>query len=185
MCTPYTSLVAAACSDSVALDGLRIGRALRPLSLDGHVTNDKLQSTSTPTGPTYHPQPLSHHLQHTAMGLVAFLCRHIPWVRDRLLVDPKYLFRVGWEVVVDSGCCTIAEVQKRGKDFWHEFEFYFSDMVVGLVMDVIIVTLLAPTATIGRQHRTAEFTGVWVGWAGLGWAGLGWAGLGWAGSCRF
>ncbi len=27
----------------------------------------------------------------------------------------------------------MAEVRKRGKDFWAEFEFYLSDLVVGLV----------------------------------------------------
>lgn len=29
------------------------------------------------------------------------------------------------------GCATVAEVRKRGDEFWKEFEFYLSDMLVG------------------------------------------------------
>lgn len=97
--------------------------------------------------------------QHTSLGIVAYLCRQLPWVRDRLIADPRYLFKVVVEMVFDSGCATIAEVQKRGDDFWHEIDFYFSDIVVGLVMDVIIVSLLAPTAPIGKRHQSAEYSG--------------------------
>jgi len=34
---------------------------------------------------------------------------------------------------VPTGCATVAEVRKRGDDFWNEFEFYLSDLLVGLV----------------------------------------------------
>jgi N-glycosylase/DNA lyase len=30
-----------------------------------------------------------------------------------------------------SVCATVAEVRKRGEDFWAEFEFYLSDLIVG------------------------------------------------------
>lgn len=30
-----------------------------------------------------------------------------------------------------AGCATVAEVRKRGDEFWKEFEFYLSDMLVG------------------------------------------------------
>ena len=43
----------------------------------------------------------------------------------------------------------MAEVRKRGPDFWAEFEFYLSDLLVGLVMDVVLVGLMAPTAVLG------------------------------------
>ena len=38
----------------------------------------------------------------------------------------------------------MAELRKRGDDFWGEFEFYLSDLMVGLVLDVVLVTLIAP-----------------------------------------
>lgn len=45
----------------------------------------------------------------------------------------------------------MAEVRKRGDDFWKEFEFFLSDWAVGLVLDVALVTLITPAAVLGRQ----------------------------------
>lgn len=53
------------------------------------------------------------------------------------------------QVAIDSGCATFAEVQKRGKDFWNEFELYLSDLSVGIVLDVALVGLLAPFVQFG------------------------------------
>lgn len=53
-----------------------------------------------------------------------------------------------------AGCATVAEVRKRGKDFWAEFEFYLSDLLVGLVMDIVLVSLMAPVASIGAKSRS-------------------------------
>lgn len=41
-----------------------------------------------------------------------------------MLADPSLLFKVGIEVVIGSCCATFGEVQKRGDDFWMEFELY-------------------------------------------------------------
>lgn len=57
-----------------------------------------------------------------------------------------------------AACATVAEVRKRGEDFWQEFEFYLSDLVVGLVLDVVLVGLMATPAVIGR-HKAAQATG--------------------------
>jgi hypothetical protein len=67
-----------------------------------------------------------------------------------MLADPSFLFKVGTEVAIDSCCATFAEVQKRGEDFWSEFELYAADLLVGLVVDVALVGLLAPYARIGK-----------------------------------
>ena len=53
-----------------------------------------------------------------------------------------------------AGCATVAEVRKRGDDFWGEFEFYLSDLVVGCVLDCVLVGLLAPAAVIGAKPKT-------------------------------
>lgn len=71
-------------------------------------------------------------------------------LRDRMLADPSFLFKVGIEIVIDSCCATFAEVQKRGKDFWAEFELYAADLLVGIVVDIALVGLLAPYARIGK-----------------------------------
>ena len=63
------------------------------------------------------------------------------------------------EVAIDTGCATVAEVRKRGDDFWNEFDFYLSDLIVGCVLDVVLVTLLAPVAVIGARSTAAKATG--------------------------
>ena len=50
-----------------------------------------------------------------------------------------------------TACVTVAEVRKRGDDFWKEFEFFLSDWAVGLVLDVALVTLITPAAVLGRR----------------------------------
>ncbi|PON70910.1 Protein RETICULATA-related [Trema orientale] len=81
---------------------------------------------------------------------LGFLMRHCSMLRDRMLADPSFLFKVGTEVVIDSCCATFAEVQKRGKDFWAEFELYAADLLVGVVVDIALVGMLAPYARIGK-----------------------------------
>lgn len=67
------------------------------------------------------------------------------------------LYAVGSPTVVNTmllhctGCCTVAEVRKRGDEFWSEFEFYLSDVLVGIVLDVVLVTLMAPRAMLGGR----------------------------------
>lgn len=55
------------------------------------------------------------------------------------------------QIVIDSCCATFAEYQKRGKDFWAEFELYLADLLVGVVVDIALVGMLAPYARIGKQ----------------------------------
>ncbi|KAH9736198.1 protein RETICULATA [Citrus sinensis] len=53
---------------------------------------------------------------------LGFLMKSWAMLRNRMLADPSFLFKIGTEIVIDSCCATLAEVQKRGKDFWAEFE---------------------------------------------------------------
>ena len=85
-----------------------------------------------------------------------WLARVAPWFRDRLIYDRRFLFKVGAEIAIDSGCATFAEVRKRGDEFWDEFEFYLSDLLVGLVMDVVLVGLMAPVAVLGKARPVAK-----------------------------
>ncbi|CAL8467544.1 g7082 [Coccomyxa elongata] len=89
-----------------------------------------------------------------------WLARLFPAFRDRLIADPRFFFKVFSEVAIDSGCATVAEVRKRGDDFWNEFDFYLSDLIVGCVLDVVLVTLLAPVAVIGARSTAAKATGM-------------------------
>ncbi|CAA7401767.1 unnamed protein product [Spirodela intermedia] len=80
-----------------------------------------------------------------------------PWFRNRMLADPQFLFKVGTEICIDSCCATFAEVQKRGKDFWSEFELYVADLLVGVVVDIALVSMLAPYARIGKVSASKGF----------------------------
>ncbi len=93
---------------------------------------------------------LLNYITLQGTGLAAWFAAQSTLIRDRLLADPNYLFKCIVEVIIDSGCATVAEVRKRGDDFWREFEFYLSDLIVGLVLDVALVTLITPVAVLGK-----------------------------------
>lgn len=80
---------------------------------------------------------------------LGFAMRSYAMLRNRMLADPSFLFKIGTEIVIDCCCATFAEVQQRGKDFWAEFELYVADLLVGLVVNVALVGMLAPYARIG------------------------------------
>ncbi|KAL3530438.1 hypothetical protein ACH5RR_009760 [Cinchona calisaya] len=90
---------------------------------------------------------------------LGFLMKYCSMLRNRMLADPSFLFKVGTEVVIDSCCATFAEVQKRGKDFWAEFELYAADLLVGVVVDIALVGMLAPYARIGKRSISSGLLG--------------------------
>lgn len=63
------------------------------------------------------------------------------------------------QIVIDSCCATLAEVQKRGKDFWAEFELYVADLLVGVVVNIALVGMLAPYVRIGQPSVSKGFLG--------------------------
>ncbi|KAL8517479.1 hypothetical protein ACS0TY_015651 [Phlomoides rotata] len=97
-------------------------------------------------------------LQGSAWPL-GFLVRSCAMLRNRMLADPSFLFKIGTEIVIDSCCATFAEVKKRGKDFWAEFELYTADLLVGVVVNVALVGMLAPYARIGQISASQGFLG--------------------------
>jgi hypothetical protein len=94
---------------------------------------------------------LSRYIElQEAMWPLGPAVRRSAMLRNWLLADPSFLFKVFTEIAIDSGCATFAEVQKRGKDFWNEFELYMSDLVVGIVLDIALVGMLAPFVQFGN-----------------------------------
>ena len=102
---------------------------------------------------------LTAYMAAQSAFFTGFFVRNVPFFRDRILVDPLFFFKVGVEIVIDSACTTIAEVRKRGPDFWHEFEFYLSDLMVGLTLDVVLVGLMAPAAILGAVSKEQQAKG--------------------------
>ncbi|KAF3505461.1 hypothetical protein F2Q69_00001810 [Brassica cretica] len=97
-------------------------------------------------------------LQSSA-GLLGFAIRSWSMLRNRILADPSFLFKIGTEIVIDSCCATVAEVQKRGKDFWAEFELYVADLLVGVVVNVALVGMLAPFVRFGQPSASTDSLG--------------------------
>lgn len=91
--------------------------------------------------------------------LLGFLMSSWAMLRNRMLADPSFLFKIGAEIVIDSCCATFAEVQKRGKDFWAEFELYLADLLVGVVVNVALVGMLAPYVRFGQLSASKGFLG--------------------------
>lgn len=90
---------------------------------------------------------------------LGFLMRSSAMLRNRMLADPSFLFKIGTEIVIDSCCATFAEVKTRGKDFWAEFELYTADLLVGVVVNVALVGMLAPYARIGQPSASQGLLG--------------------------
>lgn len=63
------------------------------------------------------------------------------------------------QIIIDSCCATFAEVQKRGKDFWAEFELYAADLLVGVVVNVALVGMLAPYVRFGQTSTSNSLLG--------------------------
>jgi hypothetical protein len=102
---------------------------------------------------------LSRYVALRGLAVTGALAARFPAVRDRLLADERFLFKVWAECAIDAGCATVAEVRKRGEHFWGEIELYASDLIVGLVLDVVLVTLMAPTAAIGGRRAASALAG--------------------------
>lgn len=94
---------------------------------------------------------LARYVSLRGLAVTGALAARFPAVRDRLIADERFLFKVWAECAIDAGCATVAEVRKRGEHFWGEIELYASDLIVGLVLDVVLVTLMAPAAAIGGR----------------------------------
>uniref|UniRef100_A0A2C9V9C5 Uncharacterized protein n=1 Tax=Manihot esculenta TaxID=3983 RepID=A0A2C9V9C5_MANES len=92
-------------------------------------------------------------------GVLGFAMKSCSMLRNRMLADPSFLFKIGTEIVIDSCCATFAEIQKRGKDFWAEFELYVADLLVGVVVNVALVGMLAPYVRIGQPSASKGFFG--------------------------
>ncbi|XP_022145582.1 protein RETICULATA, chloroplastic-like isoform X2 [Momordica charantia] len=103
---------------------------------------------------------LLRYLEMQGLGWpLGFLMKSCSMIRNRVLADPSFFFKVGVELVIDSCCATFAEVQKRGKDFWTEFELYLADILVGVAVNFALVALLAPYARFGQPSVSKGFLG--------------------------
>ncbi|KAK6936150.1 Protein RETICULATA-related, partial [Dillenia turbinata] len=89
---------------------------------------------------------------------LGFAMKYFSMLRNRMLADPSFLFKVGTEVC-HALLYVLVLAQKRGKEFWTEFELYAADLLVGVVVDIALVAMLAPYARIGKPSVSRGFLG--------------------------
>ena len=130
-----------------------------PFLRDRMLADDRFMFKARPTAPRPAPTPL----------------RQEPRLPVRM--------QLGVEIAIDAGCATFAEVRalpaprgwdrhpaleaastrvapcqvrKRADEFWAEFEFYLSDLIVGVALDAALVSMMANPATLGTTSLTAR-----------------------------
>jgi hypothetical protein len=77
------------------------------------LTTASSTSTHAAPPPPGHPLPqvglrssaFSKYVALQGLGLASTLVNRFPWIRDRMIADEKFLFKVGAEIVIDSGVC--------------------------------------------------------------------------------
>lgn len=42
-------------------------------------------------------------MMYQKLFALKFLVMNVPWIRDRLIADSRFLFKVGAEILIDSG----------------------------------------------------------------------------------
>jgi len=134
------------------------------------------QAHTAPNPPNDSPPLCTHALlpRIAQVGVFAALMGALPYVRDRMLADPRFLFKVGCEVGIDGFLACFAEARRVAHDFWSEAEFFVSDLLVGCVLDASLVTLLAAPAKLGAASpravalaRGGRFAPLWAAAAEL------------------
>lgn len=81
--------------------------------------------------------------------ILGWLARKWPALRRRLMANPRLPLQMGVELTVGCVTKTLAEIQDRKDRFWNELDFYFSDLMLELVGDAMLVWLLSPVAMSG------------------------------------
>ena len=89
--------------------------------------------------------------------LQALMCR-FPALRDRLLADPRFLFKVG--VDATANLASTATLASRGGRRAEWDAFFVADAVFGTLLNCLVVGLLAPVAVLGAGARAGPGQGV-------------------------
>ncbi|CAG9467387.1 unnamed protein product [Pedinophyceae sp. YPF-701] len=131
------------------------------LAASGIALPDRARRAAQRTGGAVPTEVVSGLLRLSAEGgslerVVASL--GVPVLTERLLKDPRILFKVTADVVIDGVCCIIAELDKRGvsRALSTEAHLVLGDLIVGLVLDAALVLMMAPAQGLGARRRGAD-----------------------------
>mmetsp|Transcript_7097 Transcript_7097/g.11672 ORF Transcript_7097/g.11672 Transcript_7097/m.11672 type:complete len:524 (-) Transcript_7097:49-1620(-) len=91
------------------------------------------------------PETLKLFATLEASALMRFFLRLHSGFRERLLADPKFLYRLMVAEVVMTTSRVAAEVQKRKESFWKDMPFVASNVANGVISQFFLIWVLAPT----------------------------------------
>lgn len=103
---------------------------------------------------------LSYFLLQLQNPFLGWALRIFQPLRNRVLADKDFLYKVLVQEIVGNGTALIGEVMVRKKEILDEMEYVLSDMVVGLVVEATFVWLLAPANPFPTLQKTSSSRGL-------------------------
>ncbi|CAK8566430.1 unnamed protein product [Lathyrus sativus] len=91
------------------------------------------------------PEVLQNFFDLEKYPLLSELTHRFQGFRERLLADPKFLYRLAIEEGISVTTTVLAQYLKRRENFFQELDYVITDTVRGSVVDFFTVWLPAPT----------------------------------------
>ena len=102
---------------------------------------------------------LDLYVKYSKVGILAFLMNMFPAVRDRMLADPRFAFKLLVETGADAVMNTAMELKQRRETFWDEFEFFACDQIAAFAVNTAIITICSPAIVLGNTTRSMRKLG--------------------------
>lgn len=110
-------------------------------------------------GGTMRASTLDLYIKYSKYSILAFLMNTFPAVRDRMLADPRFAFKLMVETGADVVMNTATEIKQRGDVFWDEFEFFACDQIAAFAVNTAILTICSPAIVLGNTTRSMRKLG--------------------------
>ena len=110
-------------------------------------------------GGTMRSDTLNLYVKYSKVSVLAFLMNTFPAVRDRMLADPRFAFKLFVETGADAAMNTAMEIKQRGETFWDEFEFFACDQIAAFAVNTAILTICSPAIVLGNTTRSMRKLG--------------------------
>ncbi|XP_051138078.1 protein RETICULATA-RELATED 5, chloroplastic [Andrographis paniculata] len=91
------------------------------------------------------PEVLQNFFDLEQYPLIAELTNRFQGFRERLLADPKFLYRLAIEETVSITTTLLAQYERRKENFFEEIDYVLTDTIRAAVVDFFTVWLPAPT----------------------------------------
>ena len=110
-------------------------------------------------GGTMRTETLNLYVKYSKFSVLAFLMNTFPAVRDRMLADPRFAFKLFVETGADAVINTAMEIKQRRDTFWDEFEFFACDQISAFALNTAILTICSPAIVLGNTTRSMRKLG--------------------------